>query len=356
MRSGDNGGRNKADLDLVAAALTGDANSISHFMREISGVVWASCRALSSYEGEARDRFIEVMAQLRASGFASLRDYDGRSTLKTYTALVVRELHCGKLPQLLDSDPVKAWQLFEQLFEADIKRQIQQRISSSMSGDLSHDLYQAVCLGFIDDDYRRIRSHTGKGSFAGYILRCADNIILDQIRSHILRRRRLPAQVESLGEVERELFKIIAWDGCPERLDVLQQKLESRFSRRVSRSGIETALSRIRKHIGKATAAVNPDDLVSPIQSPEEIAIGANNEDQLSAALGALVQAAGKLADDERTYLDFALSENPPPARELARLMSRPVEEIYALKKRVLRKLREHLSENSAVKTWLASV
>ena len=102
MRSGDNGGRNKADLDLVAAALTGDTASVSRFISEISPVVWASCRALSSYEGQARDRFIEVMAQFRASGFVSFRDYDGRSTLKTYTALVVRELHCGKLSQLLD--------------------------------------------------------------------------------------------------------------------------------------------------------------------------------------------------------------------------------------------------------------
>src|SRR5579864_8810070 len=126
MRSGYNGERNKADVDLVAAALAGNAESVSPFIGEISPTVWARCLALSSYEGEARDQFIEVMAQLRASDFAPFRDYDGRSTLKTFTALVVRELHCAKLRQLLDSNPAKAWQLFQQLFEADIKRQIQQ--------------------------------------------------------------------------------------------------------------------------------------------------------------------------------------------------------------------------------------
>lgn len=355
MRSGYSSG-NKADIELVAAALTGNTDSITRFITAISGVVWASCLALGSYEGEARDRFIEVMAQLRSSGFAPFRDYDGRSTLTTFTALIVRELHCGKLCALLDSDPMKAWQLFEQLFEKDIKRQIQQRIYSPASDELSRDLYQAVCLAFIDQNYRRIRSYTGKGSFAGYILRCVENIIRDQIRSNVLRRRRLPAEIERLGETERELFKLIAWHGCPERLDVLQQKLQSRFPRDLGLTEIERALGRVRQHIGRALAPANPDELLPVVQSPEEIAIRANSEDQLSAALGALVQAAGKLADDERTYLDFVLSENPPPARELARLMARPVEEIYALKKRVLRKLREHLLENSAVKQWLASV
>lgn len=315
MESGYNGGRNKADVDLVAAALTGDTESVSRFIAGISGVVWASCLALSSYEGEARDRFIEVMAQFRSSGFAPFRDYDGRSALKTFTALVVREVHCGKLRQLLDSDPAKAWQLFEQLFEADIKRQIQRRISPS-SDDFSRDLYQAICLALIDENYHRIRSYTGKGSFAGYILRCAENIIRDQIRSHIFRRRRLPAQVESLGEIKRELFKLIAWEGCPERLDVLQARLKSHILRDVSRSEIERALGHVRQHIARASLPLNPDDLVSPAQTPEEIAIGANNEDQLSAAVGALAQATGKLSDDERTYLDFILSENPPPARE----------------------------------------
>lgn len=356
MRSGYNGGRNKADVDLVAAALTGNTDSVSRFIAEISGVAWASCLALSSYEGEARDSFIEIMAQLRSSGFASFRDYDGRSTLKTFTALVVRELHCGKLHQLLDSNPAKAWRLFEQLFEADIKRQVQQRISSPASEEFSRDLYQAVCLAFIDENYRRIHSYTGKGSFAGYILRCAENIIRDQIRRNILRRRRLPAEIERLGEIEREIFKLIAWYGCPERLDVVQLKLQSRFARDVGLTAIERALDRVRQHIGRAPAPPNPDDLMPAGHSPEEIAIRAASDDQLSAAVGALAQAAGKLSDDERTYLDFVLSENPPPARELAQLLSRPVEEIYALKKRVLRKLREQLSENSAVKQWLASV
>ena len=355
MRSGYDG-RNKTDLDLVAAALTGNTDSVQQFITEISGVVWASCLALSCYEGEARDRFIEVMAQLRTSDFAPFRGYDGRSTLKTFTALVVRELHCERLCALLDSDPVKAWQLFEQLFEKDIKRQIQQRIPSMPSDEFGRDLYQAVCLAFVEENYRRIRGHSGRGSFAGYILRCAENIIRDQIRTHILRRRRLPAEIERLGEIDREIYKIIAWHQCSQSLEILQQQLQSRFARDVSLTEIERALGHVRRHIGKASAPKNPDELISVSQSPEDIAIRANSEDELSDALGALAQAAGKLAYDERAYLDFVLSENPPPARELAQLMARPVEEIYALKKRVLRKLREQLSDNSAVQKWLASV
>ena len=45
-----------------------------------------------------------------------------------------------------------------------------------------------------------------------------------------------------------------------------------------------------------------------------------------------------------------------PPAREIARLMQKPVEEIYKLKQRVLQRLREIASTDSKIKTWRTSV
>ena len=59
----------------------------------------------------------------------------------------------------------------------------------------------------------------------------------------------------------------------------------------------------------------------------------------------------------ERLYLTIVLGgTETPPSREIARLMQRPVEEIYKLKQRVLQHLRDTLSENSAIKRWRASV
>jgi DNA-directed RNA polymerase specialized sigma24 family protein len=44
------------------------------------------------------------------------------------------------------------------------------------------------------------------------------------------------------------------------------------------------------------------------------------------------------------------------PAREMARLLQRPVEAIYPLRQRLMKRIKEKLADNAAVKTWLASV
>ena len=91
--------------------------------------------------------------------------------------------------------------------------------------------------------------------------------------------------------------------------------------------------------------------------SPEQSLIHADDEQRLAGAIAALSQAMETLSPAERVYLAIALGGNPtPPAREIARLMQRPVDEIYKLKQRVLTKLREIASADSKIKTWRASV
>ncbi len=63
------------------------------------------------------------------------------------------------------------------------------------------------------------------------------------------------------------------------------------------------------------------------------------------------------LPEAERLYLSIALSHSePPPSREIARLMRRPVEDIYKLKQRVLQRLRDVMAKESAIKNWRVSV
>ena len=60
---------------------------------------------------------------------------------------------------------------------------------------------------------------------------------------------------------------------------------------------------------------------------------------------------------EERLYLTVALGgAEPRPSREIARLMRRPVEDIYKLKQRVMNRLRDTLASDDAVKIWRASV
>jgi len=297
--------RGSDDRALVAALLVGEPESIAQFLEEISPTVWSICCALSGYESEARDKFIDTMALLRAGGFARFRTYNGRSSLKTFAALVVRDALALQILQLLQSDRPKGWRAFEQLFDADIHHLIGRRLPGPAYEDIRRDAYQNICLALIDNDYRRIKAYSGKGSFSGFVLRSVDNLLIDQIRSNISPRRRPRA---SAGQVVR-IFP-------------------------------------------------SPDDVGEPAEpSPEDRLLQAEHDEQLTAALDVLTRAMKTLPDLERLYLTIVLSgTETPSSREIARIMQRPVEDIYALRQRVVKRLRDVICEESAVKNWRASV
>jgi RNA polymerase primary sigma factor len=356
MRSSDNGCAER-DRALVAAALAGAPDAVERFLEQISGTVWAGCRALSGYEGEARDKFLETIAWLRASALAPFREYDGRSSLKTFAALVVRDFHCRKIVGLFERDAAKAWPMLQDFLDADIRRLIRRRVPTPESDETRRDLYQSVCLALVEQDYRRIRAWRGSGSFSGFVLRCVDNILRDEIRTSIAPRRRLPVGIDRLGNLERELFRLVYWEQVPERAELLAQHLRTRIKRDVQRDEIESALARVRQFGVTSKTRADSGSLTEPLEpSPEDIHIEAGAGEQLLAAVHALTQAVGSLPEDERRYLSLVLMDNPPPPRELASIMGRPVQEIYTLKQRVLRRLHRIISEDSAVKDWLSSV
>ncbi len=166
--------------------------------------------------------------------------------------------------------------------------------------DARRDAYQDICVALIADEYRRLKAYGGSGSFAGFVLRTVDHLLIDIVRSVFGRRRPFPKNV-SVDDVAD-----IAADG----------------------------------------------EL-----SPEESLIHADDDHRLAGAIAALTEAMDTLPAAERVYLGIALgSSHTPPAREIARLMQRPVDEIYKLKQRVLTKLREIAAADSKIKTWRASV
>ena len=54
---------------------------------------------------ETEEAFRDVMAALRADGFARLKGYDGRARVRVYVALVVRDLLSERVVQLLGLMP-----------------------------------------------------------------------------------------------------------------------------------------------------------------------------------------------------------------------------------------------------------
>jgi len=291
--------KHSSDLARVNAVRSGGAAHAARFVKEISGTVWSACRLLTGDDDDTRRAFGEVMAALAADRFARLGAYSGRGTLDTFVALTVRDLLAERMLRLMQSDQKQAWRAFEHLFEADIQRLIRKRFPD-LGDDSRRDAYQDVCVALIDDEYRRLKAYGGSGSFAGFVLRTVDHLLIDLVRSVVGRRGTRPrsVSVDHLDDVASE--------------DTL---------------------------------------------SPEEHLIGTDEDHRLTAALAALTDAMNTLPAAERLYLTIALSGSvTPPAREIARLMQRPVEEIYKLKQRVLLRLREIASADSKIKTWRASV
>jgi RNA polymerase sigma factor (sigma-70 family) len=290
---------NAADLARMNAVRCGDAAQTARFIKEISGTVWSACRLLTRDDAETRTVFSEVMASLTANRCARLNAYSGKGTLATFVALNVRELLVERMLRLLQIDSKRAWHAFERLFESDIQRLIRKRFPGG-GEDVHRDMYQDICIALIEDDYRRLKSYGGSGSFAGFALRTVDHLLIDFMRS-VLGRRGVRPKCVSVDQLED-----VACEG----------------------------------------------EL-----SPEERVIEADEHHRLAAAVEVLSEAMKTLPAAERVYLRIALGgHSTPPAREIARLMGRPVEDIYKLKQRVLQRLREIIADDSKIKTWRASV
>jgi RNA polymerase primary sigma factor len=352
------------DRSRIAAIRAGHPAAVSSFLGGISTTVWSACSILCGEENEARAAFGEVMAALRANHFARLSSYSGRGTLATFVALVVRDLLAERMLRLLQESRGNGWRAFERLFAADIQRLIRRRIPGGGNEELRRDAYQEICVALIESDFRRLKSYSGSGSFAGFVLRMVDRLLIDHLRSFISRRR-LPASVARLGPVEQQLFKLIAWERHPQHPEILQFQLSARLGRTPERAEVDAALARLRvcaPSLREGTRIVQTEVDLSLMQdnaepTPEERMLENERERDLAAALGVLERAMTAFPADERLYLTIALSgAEARPSREIARLMRRPVEDIYKLKQRVMTRLRDALAGDPAVKIWRASV
>ena len=356
--------KDTGDRARVTALRSGDPGLVAQFLKDISAIVWTGCRLLTGEETEAREAFIEVMAMLRSDDFARLGAFTGRGSLDAFVALTVRDLLAERMLRLLSLDREKGWRAFERFFESDILKLIRRHLPGPVNEDLRRDAYQVVCLALIDGDYRRLKAFGGSGSFAGFVLRIVDRLLIDFVR-RIAPRRRLPAGVARQSALDREVYRLVFWEHIAQRADILAAHLRARLDSVPEIAEIAAALARVAVHapMGQEIARLvpvdaEPDDLVAGTEpSPEEQLFDAEREEELAAALDVLERAILTLPASERLYLTIALGgPEPPPSREIARLMQRPVGEIYKLKQRVLNRLRDLLAEESAVKNWRASV
>jgi hypothetical protein len=130
--------------------------------------------------------------------------------LASWLALFARQALIEELPQALDAAPDAAWRRFERIFGRDIRRRVARRFPRADQA-ARDDLFQDVCVGLVEDRYRRLHAFTGKGSFEGFVLTLIDRLLIDLLRKEAPRRR-LPAEVERLSGLDQAVFIQAAWN------------------------------------------------------------------------------------------------------------------------------------------------
>jgi RNA polymerase primary sigma factor len=341
-----------SDVKLVTAVVGGNTEAAARFVDAASASIWAVVITLEGEGPQAEAAFLDVIACLKADGYARLRAFDGRSRLATYLAVVTRDILAERLARHFVEARGQAWRRFERFFAAEIRRRVQQRFPRDAGTGLREDAYQEICLKLIEDDFRRIRAYSGHGSFIGYVLTVVDHLLIDLIR-RIVPRRKLPAAIARLPPLDQAVYAAIAWDDCPPESRRVAMALRGRFESEPDLAEVGQAIARTLaaarlEHAAACRTEMVPLDglnedgtafaVADPAPSPEQAMLLAEEDAARAALVAAVQEVAAGLPAEERLYLQILFSATEPsPAREIARRMGCPVEDVYRLKQRAQR-------------------
>lgn len=347
----------RPELELVKAVIAGDAGAAQRFLDAAAATLWSVVVRLEGDGADGEAAFLGIVEALKADGYGRLKAFDGQSRLATYLAIVARDILADRLARSFVEAPRKSWARFERFFGEDIRRRVARRFPRDASTGRLDDTYQEVCLKFIEDDYRRIRAYDGLGSFAGFILTIAERILIDLLRRDAPRRR-LPAAIARLSQLDQDVYAAVVWGGHPHDAARLAMTMRGRFDTDPDAAAIKQSLERLVAAGGlMPTPAAVRTEMVSLDTSgddeqglaipdtratPEQQLLESEEEQSRAELLATIKAAAAELPADERLYLQtvFAASD-PLPAREIAKLMQVPVEEVYRLKQRSQRWLKD---------------
>jgi RNA polymerase primary sigma factor len=359
------------DREVLAAALRGEGAATDALTRLAADIAWTACQRVTPGGKDAGDAFRNVMSALRASGFARLKGFDGRARVRIYVELIVRDLLSERVIKLLATDLDRGWKAFEAFFADDIRRMLLRILPGATNQQNREDGYQSVCEALLKNNLQRLRTYSGRGSPCGFILHVVENLVIDFVRT-IVPRRRLPAAVQRLSALDQAIFKLLYWERVEPSPAALAGYLSRLGDDPPTTSAIAEAIDRVRAmlptgyilnargqnqtvHISAAdevALASGAEDFAVP--TPEDKVIDGERAVRLEQALVVLQAALPKLEASERLYLQHALTGQP--AREIARLLGQPVEDIHKLAQRVKRRLRDELGDAEAVKKWRLTV
>jgi RNA polymerase primary sigma factor len=357
------------ERELLTAALRGGAGAAATLTRALADLVWTACLRVTQDRAETESAFRDVMAALRADGFARLKGFDGRARVRIYTALVVRDLLSERVVKLLALNADAGWRAFEAFFADDMRRIILRNLPGKDHQSNREDAYQSVCEALLKHDLQRLRAYSGRGSPSGFILHVIENLVIDYVRT-ILPRRRLPAAIQRLSTLDQAVFRLHYWERLSSDPPVLLARLP-RAETPFTVADVAEALARVRTALPLGYHAEGRGGQTIDISAADEGMLAGGAEDfavptpedklleeqaagLLEQALAALQHALPRLDATERLYLELALGGQP--AREIARLIGLPVENVHKLAQKVKKQLREEIGGADAVKKWKLSV
>jgi RNA polymerase primary sigma factor len=319
--------------------------------------LWSIVTKLAGDGNEGEAAFLDVIAALKADGCARLKGFDGGARLSTYIVLVARDILAERLARRLSEAPRNAWRQFQRFFERDIRRKVEQRLGNRSSATAREDAYQEICLKLIENDFRSIRAYDGRGSFVGYVLTTVDHALIDLLR-RVTPRRRIPSAVARLASLDQEVYAAIAWEGHPVDPERLVLVLAGRLDRDPDATGVTAALARIATvarlepashsrparivSLDAVTHGAGRLALADTTPTPEDLLLLAEEERSRANLVDAVKAAAAVLPAEERLYLETVFAATDPmPPRQIAKIMGCAVEDVYRLRQRVQRWIKE---------------
>ena len=344
------GGERDDDSLLIEAIVQGEPGAWEKFVHRFSDLVYTVCSSVFA-ERELETEYLGLFRQLQSDNFALLRAFDGRAALATFLTLRLRDLLARRVLELFKDDPRRAWEAFQRCFK-ELLEPLKKR---------SEDLYQDICVHLIDNNYRRIVSFDGRGSFTGYIRRVIDNRCLD-IRRESAGRRRVPEPILRLPALEQEIYRQLHWKGCREKdlPDILRDAAGNPYApARIAQALTvlrDTPLRRREQPMQEfSLVSADGDDegremeLPDSTYSPEAVLLDAEQRRSTERSSAALEKAVAGLPAELALYVRLRFYSNPEKSpREIARLMGRAEREIYRIRQQAIAVLNMALKSGAA--------
>jgi RNA polymerase primary sigma factor len=335
-----------SELELIARVVAGEAAAAADFLRLALPPLSRAIAKLETDAGEQHEALLHVLEKLREDGYRRLQAFTGRAQLATFLALLARELLAQRAADKLFADRNRGWARFGRIFDPDIRARIAKRFPYDAGTARREDIYQDICEKLLDDDCRRLRKYSGKGSFIGFVLEIVENLLTDIMRRDVPRQR-LPAAIQRLPQLEQKIYTAIAWKGCPPDTARLAEFLRSRDGD-PEVSAVAAALAHVmaampRKAEANKPTLVSLDDIAGAIgetlaqsdATPEEALLLAEEERSRDTIIALVRHSAAALPAEERLYLQIVFSAaETPPRREIAKILGCSVEDVDKLRQK----------------------